>query len=925
MAFQKSPYGGILLAPHGLVVPLLLAALPLGGSVSAQQILYVDDDNCPGPGDGSSGNPYCKIQDAICYLKNNDIEGTVMVRPGNYNEAVRVFPKISLVSTDGPAVTTIDPTGKSCVMPDCTVGTTTPCSAVYFSTNSTPRGERLEGFRLTNGRGIQQTCQGGCDIQIGGGLLVFASSPVITRNEIVNNTLSAASNQTKAYYGAGIYIQSSGSDTSFSARPVITKNLISGNVADPPEGTGTNNSYGLGGGIYAGFRSLPTITENTIEGNRAGSSAKTKQYGSGGGVALYSLASSPVPVVARNLIRGNFAVDNGGGISLGEFDLDDNGLFEPSYGAIENNQVVENQSYFGAGIKANTTRARLRNNTIADNSVDGTLAPPNEPKGGGVFTSYTDEAGAELYLVNSIVAFNRALGTGTGGGLYVFGGSNPTLRYTDLYGNTPNDTAGGSFIAENNLNVDPEFLNRTAGSRDYHLRSTSPLIDAGDNAGAASEPDYDGAPRVQDSSPYGYGSARVDLGAFEFSPDTDGDGQANWLDGDDDDDGAPDASDCAPLARSVDQVPAKVGNTLRMGKSGPTLRWERSFQGHTYNVYRGNIVPGQQWAYDETCLVAEVVDAEASDGSTPAPGRGFYYIVSAKNRCGESPATTRSDGSDHSPSTPCSSPAANSDGDGLRDLDDNCGRTSNEAQADADADSVGDACDNCPSTANTGQWDRDGDARGDACDNCASVSNLDQLDTDADGFGDACDNCVSVENPSQTNSDGDSLGDACDPDDDNDGIEDAADNCPLVANAAQTDTDGDSLGDACDPDDDNDGVQDAADCAPLDASASSPPAEVSGLVLEQLASTRLSWTGQGAGFRYDVAGGDLGTLRANGNESDATCLRDDEPGTSWEDTRPDPAPGSGHYYLVRAQNACGSGSYGQRSSSAERSPGSDCP
>ncbi len=27
--------------------------------------IYVDADNCPGPGDGSVGNPYCSIQTAI--------------------------------------------------------------------------------------------------------------------------------------------------------------------------------------------------------------------------------------------------------------------------------------------------------------------------------------------------------------------------------------------------------------------------------------------------------------------------------------------------------------------------------------------------------------------------------------------------------------------------------------------------------------------------------------------------------------------------------------------------------------------------------------------------------------------------------------------------------------------------------------------
>ena len=89
------------------------AILALTGSAWAQTV-YVDDDNCPGPGTGTDPNPYCKIQDGICDLKNSG-GGTVMVRPGLYNESLRMFAAVSVVSTDGPAVTTIDADGKPCV------------------------------------------------------------------------------------------------------------------------------------------------------------------------------------------------------------------------------------------------------------------------------------------------------------------------------------------------------------------------------------------------------------------------------------------------------------------------------------------------------------------------------------------------------------------------------------------------------------------------------------------------------------------------------------------------------------------------------------------------------------------------------------------------------------------------------------------
>src|SRR5437867_560778 len=164
------------------------------------------------------------------------------------------------------------------------------------------------------------------------------------------------------------------------------------------------------------------------------------------------------------------------------------------------------------------------------------------------------------------------------------------------------------------------------------------------------------------------------------------------------------------------------------------------------------------------------------------------------------------------------------DGDGRRNLGDNCPRIANANQAGGEADKVGDACDNWLGLANQDQLDSDTDGTGDACDadddndgifdredNCPKVHNVSQVDSDADGVGDACDNCPFVANPTQTDTDKDGIGDACDPDKDNDGVPNGSDNCPLAPNATQLDTDHDGTGDACDTDDDNDGKLDDGD------------------------------------------------------------------------------------------------------------------
>jgi hypothetical protein len=146
---------------------------------------------------------------------------------------------------------------------------------------------------------------------------------------------------------------------------------------------------------------------------------------------------------------------------------------------------------------------------------------------------------------------------------------------------------------------------------------------------------------------------------------------------------------------------------------------------------------------------------------------------------------------------------------------------------------------------------------------------------------------------------------------DGDGVNDPGDNCPLTLNSAQDDADLDFFGDAC-------------DCAPNDPS-NLPPGEATGVAVTKGAGTvDVGWSDLGTG-RYDVAGGALSDLRAGSGVSGAACLEDDSPDTSFEDSRPDPAVGDGDYYLVRAQNGCGDGTWGDDSAGAPRSPASACP
>jgi hypothetical protein len=1021
------------------VVPRVGAAIAVCGVAitwaAAQQTVYVDD-NCSGAPNGTIDNPYCKIQDGICAIKDDPAGGTVLVKPGVYAEAVRMFKNVSVVSTDGPAATEINASGKTCVSATCGSTTVTPCAAVYFPSaqggGGSTNADRIEGFKITGGGGIKQTCSGTCNAQAGGGIFILNSSPTITRNVIVSNTLNPASTENDIVFrGAGIYVGSSAGSPS---TVVITQNTIEGNIADPVAGTAGKPNFASGAGIYIDENSTPRVEENIIRNNRVGLASKANQYAGGGGVAVYTLAANPGTVISRNEIYGNSAADFGGGVSAAFI------YNYPNGSSIQNNLIDRNDAEEGGGVYMEQSSARVVNNTITDNTADG---------GAGISIEWGSNG---VVVTNNLVTFNVA--SIDGGGLYLGPQLNPTLKTTDFYGNTPNNVAGSKtdpdVIGQNgNISADPLYVSREGQNRDHHLTPGSPALDTGDNADAVGT-DLDGGPRVQDGA--GTPDAVVDLGGYERSPDFDGDGSPDWQDTDDDNDGVLDESDCAPRSRGV-SGPAGEPGELRLSKTGGVerLKWNRGTQAHTSNVYRGDIVPGQPWSDAMTCLSDETPNRQLDDPAIPAPGQGFYYLVAGRNSCGESRAGSTGTGAPVHPPQSCSSANRETDGDGVRDLGDNCATSVNAAQADADVDWVGDLCDNCLGLGNAAQANADGDLRGDACDNCPSVGNDDQIDIDGDLRGDACDNCTATPNPDQANNDADAQGDACDLDDDNDTIADALDNCPFVGNGGQADFDADGLGDACDPDDDNDSVEDpsdncpllsnpsqgnldadargdacdncpgtansdqadgdadgrgnvcdncvgtanadqangdgdalgdvcdacpldaandadtdgvcgdvdncpssanadqrdlpdadgvgnacdadddndtvadASDCAPEDASASAPPAEVAALAVSRSGGTQVSWTGQGAGFRYDVAGGDLDALRTQGGVQDAACLADDVAGESWSDPRPDPAPDAGFYYLARAQNACGSAGYGQASSGAERQPAAACP
>jgi hypothetical protein len=127
--------------------------------------------------------------------------------------------------------------------------------------------------------------------------------------------------------------------------------------------------------------------------------------------------------------------------------------------------------------------------------------------------------------------------------------------------------------------------------------------------------------------------------------------------------------------------------------------------------------------------------------------------------------------------------------------------------------------------------------------------------------------------------------------------------------------------DACEhvpeyPDNDLDGRIDArcggSDCQDDNPTVWSAPFEVGGLTVGETTPTPLTWQGQaeacGPETRYDLVSGVISSGTGPGFGS-AACLASST-ATSHDDAQPAPPAGSAHWYLVRARNSCGVGTFG---------------
>ncbi|MEW6076645.1 MAG: choice-of-anchor U domain-containing protein [Thermodesulfobacteriota bacterium] len=473
-----------------LAIGLLSSPLFINCAIAA--IYYVDAD-ATGNNDGLSwGNAFLTLQDALVIAVPGD---QIWAAAGTY------YPDEGAGQTDGARSSSFD------IPSDVEVyggfGGTNGAGGGILETGLDQRDWR-NNITILSGDLNQDDTGGGDNSENAYQVVTFDG---VSPQTVLDGFTITAGNADSGYaVGGGIYNDSLGSGAVSS--PTISNCTISNNHADWSGG-------GVFNGTNSGSTSNPTLTNCVISRNSSSF---------GGGICNNTNDQCTCsPILLNCVISGNEA-NSGGGIC-------NNAPYGTCRPKLTNCIISGNQAFQLGGGMWNSNygfsyvvcEPILTNCTISGNRTvddDWGYGPPNNG-GGGIYSE-----SSAVQLINCIL-WNNASPT-FGSEILLNGTPLPSFTNCIVKGSGGSAAWDTSLGTDNggNIDVDPLFVvppdpaaaPTTAG--DVHLQAGSPGIDQGTATGAPAT-DIDG--HTRDASP--------DMGADEFVPDTDGDGEPDITDG----------------------------------------------------------------------------------------------------------------------------------------------------------------------------------------------------------------------------------------------------------------------------------------------------------------------------------------------------------------------------------------------------------
>ncbi len=492
------------------------------------------DCGAPGPGAGTVGNPFNKIQTAMDVCGHGD---TVEVADGTCSENI-LWPSVNAVTLKGasgnPAGCIIDGQGLSEVIQLWQFILPVTLTIEDLTVRN---GYRGEDALVGSGIALAALFGGTINAELNnlivrdnaeGGIAAFGFEDgnldlTLTASQIIDNRMD------QGPLSAGVYFSGNGSLS-------VTESTIADNAFE--------------GLLFVGNSATLTIRDNAIHGNY-GNILGSSERGIGVEIRPDDTPTSIDVVIVGNVIHGNCgpASYSCKGISIDSFDdpvpltgaITDNVLFDhvgdQAYGILINNfagstpflihrnLILNNRGApsFGAGLylggRHADAAARVTNNIIASNASHGIEVETSVPGGqidivnntvvdSGAVGIEESASGPPWVAVTNCIVGDWAAGTG----------ADDLLNVTSTYSNIEDGDPG-----QGNISTDPGFIDPNGSDNlfgtsddDYHI-TEGPCQNTGD-PGAAGLPadDFDGEWR--DLNP--------DMGADEIVPciDNDGDG-----------------------------------------------------------------------------------------------------------------------------------------------------------------------------------------------------------------------------------------------------------------------------------------------------------------------------------------------------------------------------------------------------------------